>query len=76
MSAKRTLAEQNRITVWPKNADKLKALAAVDGLDWHNLANDIIDTFLAEHRSNKPLVLPDDRFTERNSAAEWDGACL
>ena len=76
MTQRKTMAERNVLPVWPKSAEKLKALAAVDALNWGDLANEIIATFLAEHRSHKPLVLPEERFTERNSEAEWSGVCL
>lgn len=66
MTQRKTMAERNVLTVWPKSAEKLKALAAVDALNWGDLANEIIATFLSEHRSNKPLVLPEERFSERN----------
>ena len=78
MTQRKTMAERNVLTVWPDVAARIKALCAEhpDNGDWQSYANNALREFLAEHRSNKPLVLPEERFSERNSEAEWSGVCL
>jgi len=68
MTQRKTMAERNVLTVWPDVAARIKALCAEhpDNGDWQSYANNALREFLAEHRSNKPLVLPEERFTERN----------
>ena len=68
MTQRKTMAERNVLTVWPDVAARIKALCAEypDNGDWQSYANNALSTFLDEHRSNKPLVLPEERFTERN----------
>lgn len=80
MSRKATLTDRNMMKITNKNAARIKALVAEypDGGDWQDYANDIIETYLNDYRSKKPLVLPDERFTERRAEGEWEweGVCL
>ena len=70
-----TYTERNMLTLWPKNAERIKALCAEypDGGNWAEFTNDIIDTFLTKYRSNKPLVLSEERFADRPAEREWEG---
>lgn len=76
MSKPKTRAERNLMTVWPKNVERVKKLCAEypDGGCWSDYCNDIIDTYLNNYRSGKPLALPEERFTERNGEG-WDSIC-
>ena len=75
MSKRITYTERNMLTLWPKNAARIKALCAEypDGGDFSEFANDIIDTFLFYYRSKMPLVLSEERFADRPAEREWKG---
>lgn len=77
MSRIKTLSDRNMLKVTEKNAARIKALVAEypDGGSWNDYANDILETYLNNYRSGKPLVLPEERFTERNGEC-WDSICL
>lgn len=76
MSKRTIYTERNMLTLWPKNLARIQALCAEypDGGDWQEFANDIIDTFLCNSRSKRPLVLSEERFADRPAEREWEGA--
>lgn len=77
MSLRPTKSDRNTLTVRPAIAAKIKAICAAhpDGCSWSDFCNEVLDTFLLEHRSGKVLVLPEERFTERKSEDAMEMIC-